>query len=182
MTNPKGTRAETAATRWLTDETGLDFRRHPKHGNRDRGDVWSPALPSLAIEIKNTATPNLAKWQRELAAECANANATHGVVLWSPPGVGLANPGRWLALEWTADRPPIHYTRAVLPHVGPLSRLHRYVAAVDDWGVVVTDNQGRTLQWAEQEGALRCQLAGWWLVGLREHITTQRLDYGQANG
>lgn len=177
----KGTRAETAAARWLTDETGDDFRRHPKHGSHDRGDVYAQVHPWLAVEIKNTKVPNLRGWQRELAAECRNAGATHGVVLWSPPGVGLSDPGRWIALEWCADRPPIHWLRAMVPHVGPLNRFHRFVAAVDDWGVVVTDNAGGTPAWSDTDSCVRAQLASWWMVGLREHITKTRLDASQPS-
>lgn len=181
MTNPAGTRAETACARWLTEETGEPFHRLPRYGKNDRGDVWAPGHPWLCCEVKNTKTVDLRGWRKELTAECRNAAATHGVVLWSPPGVGLKDPGKWLAIEYTADRPALRPWRRSLPHVGTLNRLHKYVAAVDAWGKVVCMLDGSPPPGPGADADVVCQLAAGWVKGLQAAIAV-KVDSSQDGG
>lgn len=131
MSNPprvKGTRAESAAARWLTDLTGVAFRRNTLAGATDKGDVRGDGLDWLVVEVKNTKIPSPKAWAKELAAEMRNADAEHGVVLWSPPGVGMTSVDQWVALV------PAWYG---IPLYGPLHSLHKFVAHMHEVGETV---------------------------------------------
>lgn len=131
----KGTKGEVAAAKWLTDITGIPFKRREPQGNNDKGDVRGDGLDWLVIEVKNCATPALPKWTRELKAEMANAGASHGVILWSPPGVGMGHVDQWVALEQvdTVLRRNTH----VIEHYGPVTKLHKFVAHMEVHGTGV---------------------------------------------
>ena len=128
MSNPpraKGTRAESAVKRWLCDELGINVDRSPLRGTKDQGDILG--LPDTVVEVKNTKLPDPKAWARELSAEMRNAGSSQGVVLWSPPGVGMANVDQWIAFEpWWGG--------VSLPQFGSLSVLHKYVALMDSHG------------------------------------------------
>lgn len=94
----RGTLAETALARHLSDLTGYKVVRTAQYGAGDVGDL--AGLPDLCIEMKNTKTALLPKWFGELERETANAATPFGVVVWSPPGYGVKSIDRWLALEW----------------------------------------------------------------------------------
>lgn len=166
MTNPSGTYAETHAARWLTDELGVKFERIAKHGNRDEGDLRAHELPWLCVELKNTKALSLPAWGKELAAEVVHSGASHGVVLWSPPGVGVKNIDRWIALEWGFSDLP-----CAVPLVVPLNRLHKQVEAMEKWcharpTVVLVGTQWVSARWASS-----------WLVDVRaEHIRQVHTD------
>lgn len=173
MSNPprvKGTRAETAAANWLTNELGIVVTRGPLRGNQDRGDLFG--IPDTVIEVKNCKTPNLTAWGKELAAECRNSDKRAGVVLWSPPGVGMGNVDRWIALEWFELR----YVSAPvqsIPHIGPMNKLHRFVTQAAEWGATVMDAKGGCPQLAptyQRHPAVIARLAEAWLYDVREHI------------
>ncbi len=127
MANPprvKGTRAESAAAKWLTDTTGVTFKRNALSGNADKGDLRGDGLDWLVVEIKNTKTPSPKQWARELAAEQRNAGAAHGVILWSPPGVGMAHVDEWVAFC-------SYQFCTVIPVFGTLLQLPKFVAHID---------------------------------------------------
>ncbi len=147
MTNPKGTYAETAAAKWLTDELGIPFTRLPRYGANDQGDIGG--LPWTTIEVKNTKALSLNEWGRELRAEMRNAGCSDGVVLWSPPGVGNKRVDRWIVFEWGFTDLP-----AAVPLVVPLNKLHKQVEAMQGWGTrprttaILVGTQWVSARWA----------------------------------
>jgi len=73
----KGTYAETALVKYLRDEVGFtddECNRRAKYGGGDRGDVHVVGVP-LVVEVKNTKTLRLTKWEAEVRAEMVNASA-----------------------------------------------------------------------------------------------------------
>lgn len=144
----KGTRAESAVKRWLCDELGISVDRSPLRGNKDCGDILG--LPDTVVEVKNCKLPSPKQWAKELFAEMGNAGTSQGVVLWSPPGVGMARVDEWVALatEPTHGRP--------VPQFGALNVLHRYVSLMGAHGFSVTVN------------GLDASTAGAWLGSWRE--------------
>lgn len=156
VTNPprvKGTRAESAAARWLTGELGVIVERGPLRGSGDRGDLFG--VPGWTIEIKNCKAPNLKQWERELDAEMRNNGTDNGVILWSPPGVGMGRVDQWVAIEPHSD------STRVVPHIGPLNQFHRYVTTMDGWRYVT---QVTTAPWCF------ARLAGSWVEDVRNMI------------
>lgn len=151
----KGTRAETAVLGWLRDELGVDtLHRAPLRGNKDVGDIIG--LPAVVVEVKNTKLPEPVQWAKELCREINNAGARDGVVLWSPPGVGMGRVDQWVAFELSSRG-----SRTV-PHIGPLNRLHRYVVAMCNEGFVTRVEAGSE--------CLEARLAWRWLVEYRERF------------
>lgn len=117
----RGTQAETAVVNFLHDVTGVEVLRRSGYGAKDRGDVHIPGVP-LVCEIKNTKRCYPAKWRDEVNAEVRNALARFGVLVWSPPGLGLKSVGRWLAIEW-AEHALTPFARAGMMYAGPASKL-----------------------------------------------------------
>lgn len=150
----KGTRAESAAARWLTELTGVTFRRNALAGTLDCGDVRGDGLDWLVVEVKNTKIPSPKVWARELAAEQRNAGAEHGVILWSPPGVGMNSVDEWVAIEPYATR---LCPRDFVRHYGPVNSLHKFVAhmARDREGVIL-ETEGLVAFPAGEWGAWLC--------------------------
>lgn len=141
----KGTRAESAVKRWLCDELGINVDRSPLRGNKDCGDILG--LPDTVVEVKNTKLPDPAAWKRELEAERRNAGFTQGVILWSPPGVGMNRVDDWIAFNLAG------VNRVLVPAFGALNTLHKYVALMDAWNFAVFLNGGlavcRAATWLE---------------------------------
>lgn len=153
MTNPpraKGTKAESAAARWLTGELGIEITRGPLRGNQDRGDLFG--VPDTCVEVKNCKTPTVNAWAKELFAEMGYAGSNFGVILWSPPGVGMNSVDQWVALTplWLGDR--------IVPLYGPVNRLHKFVSHMAAIGTAVS------------VGYLKAMPAHAWLFDLRERI------------
>lgn len=99
----KGTMAETAVADYLHDRTGVEAMRRVQYGGgNDRGDVNLVGVPVM-VEIKNTKRPNLPKWSLEVERQRINASCDYGVLIWSPPGLGLRSIDRWVAIEWQAS-------------------------------------------------------------------------------
>lgn len=157
MTNPKGTYAETAAAKWLTDELGTPFTRLPRYGKNDQGDI--AGWPQTVIEVKNTKACSLFEWGRELRAEIRNAGCSDGVVLWSPPGIGNKRVDRWIVFEWGFTDLP-----SAVPLVVPLNRLHRQVEACQGWG------RGRPVAILVGSSWVSARWASAWVYDLREQM------------
>lgn len=81
MTNPAGTKLETAAVRWMRDNGWINARRIVKEGRRDKGDVMLGDGIPITIECKNTKTISLAEGQKELKDEMANAGTAWGFTI-----------------------------------------------------------------------------------------------------
>ncbi len=151
----KGTRAESAAAKWLTDETGYPVVRAPLSGNADKGDLTGLPGPTC-IEVKNTKIPSFSKWGKELMTEKRNSNSAFGVVLWSPPGVGMAHVEDWIAITYGSW----NVSMRVVPHIGPMSSVHKYVAEMSRWGYITQIGEGNT----------HAQTVSRWLERWRERV------------
>ena len=91
----KGTLAESHLVRWLR-ENGIDADRHPLRGNLDQGDI--SGVGNWAVEVKNHRSSSYQAWLREAEAERVNAGAENAVVIHKPHGVGVSDPGKWIAV------------------------------------------------------------------------------------
>jgi hypothetical protein len=102
----KGTEHEVAFVDWLGGQVGAEVMRRTQHGTADKGDAIVVGAP-LMIDVKSGKTPLLARWAEECDRQTRNAGVRYGVMVWSPPGVGIKSVDRWIALEWmrTAMRP-----------------------------------------------------------------------------
>ena len=98
MSNPskqKGTKAETAVTRYL-ESCGGTARRNALHGNADEGDIHAEVMGSIVcIEVKNRKRVELSKWMAETIAERDNSGAEVGWLVVKPEGVGETRVGKW---------------------------------------------------------------------------------------
>ena len=95
----KGTAAETAFVRWMTEQ-GYPCERRALNGKADRGDV--AGLP-FVIEIKSGSRLAIPQWLAELAQEMKNDNNDQGYLIIKPKGKGkveewwvVTTVGRWL--------------------------------------------------------------------------------------
>ena len=95
----KGTAAETAFVRWMT-ENGYPCERRSLSGKADRGDV--AGLP-FVIEIKSGSRLAIPQWLAELAQEMKNDNNDQGYLIIKPKGKGkveqwwvIQTVGQWL--------------------------------------------------------------------------------------
>ncbi|MFF3363566.1 hypothetical protein [Streptomyces misionensis] len=68
----KGTTAEREVVRYL-QQWWPTAERRALSGNKDKGDV--AGIPGVVVEVKAAQTQLLTKWQKETAAEQANAGA-----------------------------------------------------------------------------------------------------------
>lgn len=103
MTNPKGTRWESAIVRYLVDEQHIPHaERRARTGAKDKGDI--AGIPGIVIEAKNTKTMSLAAWLDEAEVERRNDGADIGVV-WhhrkgrASPGDGYVTMPGWQFIE-----------------------------------------------------------------------------------
>jgi hypothetical protein len=96
MTNPKGTKLETAAVNWLRTHGWQFARRIVKEGQRDKGDVTLGDGIPVTIECKNEKSMDIAGGQRELAEEMRNAGNKWGFALHKKRGT--TNVGEYYAV------------------------------------------------------------------------------------
>ena len=95
MTNrskAKGTTAETAVVRYLSDN-GIKAHRKTLSGSEDKGDI-SVQDDLFVIEVKNEKRMSLAEYVDEAELEAANTSAISCGVAWHKRR-GKANPGEW---------------------------------------------------------------------------------------
>ena len=86
MTNPKGTKLETASVNWLKEHGWQWARRIVKEGTKDKGDVTLGDGIPVTIECKNEKAMNISGAQRELAVEMANAGHKWGFAIHKKRG------------------------------------------------------------------------------------------------
>lgn len=86
MTNPKGTKLETATVNWLREHNWPWSRRIVKEGQRDKGDVTLGDGIPVTIECKNERGINLSQAQRELKTEMENAGHKWGFAVHKKRG------------------------------------------------------------------------------------------------
>ena len=96
MTNPKGTKLETAVVRYLNARGWPYARRLVKEGARDKGDVTLGDGFPLTIEAKDRKGFDMAQTQRELAAEMKNAGVPWGFAVHKKRGT--TNVGQYYAV------------------------------------------------------------------------------------
>lgn len=88
----KGTRLETAMTRWLRGRLGDDrIDRMPLKGHGDEGDIAGIRTvlgERVVVEVKNHSRYDLAGWVAEAEVERGNADAHAAVVIFKRRGKG----------------------------------------------------------------------------------------------
>lgn len=95
----KGTAVETATVTYLRASGFPGARRLPLTGAMDKGDVEITNNPLVIAECKYAGNTVMhLPWTRELDVEVTHAGAAYGLLVVKTPGVGLGNPGRFLAL------------------------------------------------------------------------------------
>ena len=108
MSRPRdiGTRAETAAKRWLVDDGWADCERRALAGNRDTGDLTVCRSPLIIAEVKGGAAADkaspavIATWLEQTDTEWAHAGADLGVLIVARKH---RNPRDWDAHMIAAD-------------------------------------------------------------------------------
>lgn len=96
MTNPKGTKLETASVNWLRSHGWPWARRIVKEGARDKGDVTLGDGIPVTIECKDRKGFQLPQAQRELKAEMEAAGHRWGFALHKRRGT--TNVGEYYAV------------------------------------------------------------------------------------
>jgi hypothetical protein len=96
VTNPKGTKLETASVNWLRAHGWQWARRIVKEGARDKGDVTLGDGIPVTIECKNEKSMNISGGQRELADEMKNAGTKWGFAIHKKRGT--TNVGEYYAV------------------------------------------------------------------------------------
>jgi hypothetical protein len=98
----KGTGAETAVVKYLSEHGWPLAERRSLKGSQDRGDVTG--MPGLAVEVKYAnAGIRMGTWLAETGVERLNAKADHGILVIKPFGMGDRNTALWLAVMVGAD-------------------------------------------------------------------------------
>jgi hypothetical protein len=123
VTNPKGTKLETAAVNWLREHGWQWARRIVKEGQRDKGDVTLGDGIPVTIECKNEKAMNISQAQRELKDEMANAGHQWGFAIHKKRGT--TDVGEYYAVLPVAVL--LDILDAALEHEGkrlPLRRAH----------------------------------------------------------
>ena len=97
----KGTAFETATTRALCEHYDTDedeFYKLRGHGSNDVGDVgWLRVHgQKVVIECKNCRTYEVPGWLRQAEAECGNADALAGVVVYHQNGMNFDTPEKMM--------------------------------------------------------------------------------------
>ena len=157
----RGTRAETALADYLHGVLGVEvMRRTQQGGGNDRGDVRIVGV-SCMVEIKNTKTARLSKWESEVARQCVNAGAEFGVLVWSPPGLGPKTVDRWIAIEWADSAITPLGNRGAL-FTGPTTKLAAAVAAYAEHGPLLMQSEGIM--------RARARHVSQWAADVQEHI------------
>jgi len=96
LTNPKGTKLETASVNWLRAHGWPWARRLVKEGSRDKGDVSLGDGIPVTIECKDRKGFQLPQAQRELKAEMEAAGNKWGFALHKKRGT--TNVGEYYAV------------------------------------------------------------------------------------
>lgn len=91
----KGTLAETAVVNYLR-QFWPSVERRALSGAKDKGDV--AGIPNVVIEIKNHASYKLTEWIKETEVERNNAQASVGILVIKPKGVGVSQVDKWYAV------------------------------------------------------------------------------------
>lgn len=91
----KGTLAETAVANYLRQFWPLVERR-ALSGVNDKGDI--AGVPGTVIEVKNQKSYNIKEWLKETEIERINAQASIGVLIVKPNGVGVSDVDKWFAI------------------------------------------------------------------------------------
>lgn len=94
-----GSRFERQIADWLATTVSEFIDRRAKTGAKDRGDLTGVRAHGkrVAVEIKNTARPNLAGWIAEAHTEAGNDDAAVGLIVHKRHGVG--DPSRqWVTM------------------------------------------------------------------------------------
>ena len=86
ITNPKGTKLETATVNWLKAHGWQWARRLAKEGAKDRGDVTLGDGIPVTVECKDRKGFDMAQTQRELKAEMENAGTKWGFAIHKKRG------------------------------------------------------------------------------------------------
>jgi hypothetical protein len=100
----KGTRAETAVTRYARGFFP-NAQRLPLHGSRDIGDVQ--LCPGVIIEVKagkaaqTASLKRIRDWIAEMQTEVENAHAELGLLVTQRQGLGLSRVEDWEC--WTVE-------------------------------------------------------------------------------
>lgn len=88
MTDPRGTRFETAVVEYLKVHGYPDAERRAKSGRRDKGDL--AGVPTWACELKDRGRIDLAGWTAEAQREAGNAGADWWAVIAKRRGKNVA--------------------------------------------------------------------------------------------
>jgi hypothetical protein len=91
----KGTLAETAVVNYLR-QFWPSVERRALSGAKDKGDV--AGIPNVVIEIKNHASYKLTEWIKETEVERNNAQASVGILVIKPKGIGVSQVNKWYAV------------------------------------------------------------------------------------
>ncbi len=91
----KGTLAETAVVNYLR-QFWPSVERRALSGAKDKGDV--AGIPNVVIEIKNHASYKLTEWIKETEVERNNAQASVGILVIKPKGLGVSQVDKWYAV------------------------------------------------------------------------------------
>ena len=86
MTNPKGTKHETAVVRYLNGRGWPYAKRIPKGGARDKGDVTLGDGFPVTIQAKDRKGFEMAETQRGLAEQMKNAGVPWGFAVHKKRG------------------------------------------------------------------------------------------------
>lgn len=105
----KGTAAETAVATYLNTWGWLAERR-ALSGAVDKGDI--AGLPGVVVEVKAGARLCIPQWLAETETERVNADASVGLLVVKPKGVGYTKVGQW----WTIQ--PLSHAAALMKQAG----------------------------------------------------------------
>ena len=91
----KGTLAETAVVQYLKSFFPRAERR-PLYGVHDMGDITG--VPHVVFEVKNQRMYKIPAWIKETEIERNNAEATFGILIVKPNGIGVSKVEEWWAI------------------------------------------------------------------------------------
>lgn len=92
----KGTKAESDVVTYLKEFWPYAERR-ALQGTKDRGDI--AGVPGVVWEVKSGSRLEIPRWLSETRDEVANDNATVGVLVVKPRGIGSTRVGEWWAIS-----------------------------------------------------------------------------------
>lgn len=95
----KGREAENFAAQFLSEHGWPHMERKRLRGAKDQGDLTG--APGLMFEVKYlgaNVSARMAAWMKQVDVQTVHARADYGILIVKPPGVGLANAGRFWAV------------------------------------------------------------------------------------